>query len=599
MADEKQELRELTFNLRVCVMMFVIFIIFSILCLQLWNTQVLNWRQYEDKAQEQSVRRIRIPPVRGNIFSSDGKKLAANRASWDVHLHLSEMRQKNRRSTVAHILAESERVAKSIGRENTLTAKRVEQHMNHYPAISMPLFRDLTPEELLQLWELSPRINGLEIVQTPVRIYPYDSLAIHLIGYTRQQDPKAAKDRGEFNYYLPDMVGISGLEKICDSALLGQAGSELVMVNSMGFVSDVLERNVTASAGKDVYLTLDLSAQQIAEDLLKDLVGAIVVIDSASGAVVAMASSPAYSLADFASKDRYKQLLEDKNKPFLNRATMGAYMPGSVIKPLTALAAFYNGVTAEETVNCTGSAPYGYRRRIHCNKRAGHGEMDLPHAIKHSCNVYFIEQGMAAGIDILSYVYATAGLGRKTGIEIPEVTGYLPANGPRWNKNETAYVSFGQGKIEVTPIQVALYFAALANGGTLWKPYLVDRIVDRNGAVEQETAPQQVGTLSGTQENFAAIRQGMYMVVNENGGSGVRGKMQKSILYGKTGTADVEQEQKDTKHVWFAGFSEHPVTKKTYSIAVVIENGESGGKTSAPIAGAFFDRWFPAPPAQD
>ena len=182
MAEEQQELRELTFNLRVCVMMFVIFIIFSILCLQLWNTQVLNWRQYEDKAQEQSVRRIRIPPVRGNIFSSDGKKLAANRASWDVHLHLSEMRQKNRRSTVAHILAESERVAQSIGRENTLTAKQVEQHMNQYPAIPMPLFRDLSPEELLLLWELSPRINGLEIVQTPVRVYPYDSLAIHLIG---------------------------------------------------------------------------------------------------------------------------------------------------------------------------------------------------------------------------------------------------------------------------------------------------------------------------------------------------------------------------------------------------------------------------------
>lgn len=599
MAEEKQELRELTFNLRVCVMMFVIFIIFSILCLQLWNTQVLNWRQYEDKAQEQSVRRIRIPPVRGNIFSSDGKKLAANRASWDVHLHLSEMRQKNRRSTVAHILAESERVAQSIGRENTLTAKQVEQHMNHYPAIPMPLFRDLSPEELLQLWELSPRINGLEITQTPVRVYPYDSLAIHLIGYTRQQDPKAAKDRSEFNYYLPDMVGISGLEKICDSALLGHAGSELVMVNSMGFVSDVLERNETAAAGKDVYLTLDLSAQQIAEDLLKDRVGAIVVIDSASGAVVAMASSPSYSLADFASKDRYKRLTEDKNKPFLNRATMGSYMPGSVIKPLTALAAFYNGATAEETINCTGSAPYGYRRKIHCNKRAGHGEMDLSHAIKHSCNVYFIEQGMAAGIDILSYVYATAGLGRKTGIEIPEVAGYLPANGPRWNKSETAYVSFGQGKIEVTPLQVAIYFAALANGGTLWRPYLIDRIADRNGTVELETAPRQVGTLSGTQENFAAIRQGMYMVVNEKGGSGVRGKTQKSILYGKTGTADVEQAQKDTKHVWFAGFSEHPVTKKTYSIAVVIENGDSGGTTSAPIAGAFFDRWFPDAPAQD
>ena len=600
MAEEKkkQEQREFTFNLRICVMMFVVFIIFSILCLQLWNTQVLNWRRYEDKAQKQSVRRIRIPPVRGKIFTADGRILATNRTSWDVHFHLSEMRQKNRRETIAHILAESDRVARCIGRENTLTEKQVEQHLNQYPAISMPLFTDLNPEELLRLWELSPHINGMEIVQTPVRIYPNDSLAVHLLGYTRQQDPQAAKDRTEFNYYLPDMVGIAGLERVCDQALIGSAGSELVMVNSMGFVSEVLERSETAASGKDVYLTLDFSAQQIAEELLKDQVGSIVVIDSASGAVVAMASSPTYSMADFRSQERYRILLEDKNKPFLNRATMGSYMPGSVIKPLTGLAAMYNNVSPDDVVECTGSVPYGYRNRINCNSRYGHGEMDLRHALKHSCNSYFIEQGMTAGIDILSYIFARAGIGRKTGIEVPEVTGYLPG-GKNWNEKETAYVAFGQGKIEVTPLQVALYFAAIANGGTLWKPYLVDRIVAPDGRVEQETAPQTAGTLWGSRENFDAIRQGLYLVVNEEGGSGVRGRTQKSVLYGKTGTADVEQAQKDTKHVWFAGFSEHPATKKIYSIAVVIENGDSGGKTAAPIAGQFFDRWFPETHSQD
>lgn len=591
MADEKQENREFAFNLRICVMMFVTFIVFSILCLQLWNTQVLDWRRYEDKAQQQSARRIRIPPVRGNIFSADGKLLATNRPSWDVHFHFSEMRQKNRRETIAHILAESDRVAQSIGRENTLTAKKVEHHLNNFPAISMPLFRDLTSEELLRLWEISPHIEGLEIVQTPIRVYPYDSLAIHLLGYTRQQDPNAAQDRTEFNYYVPDMVGVSGLERICDRELVGHAGSELVMVNSMGFATEVLERSEIASSGKDVYLTLDLTAQQIAEELLRGKVGSIVVIDSSSGAVIAMASSPTYSLEDFKYKKRYSELLADKNKPFLNRATMGSYMPGSVIKPLTGLAALYNGAASEELITCAGSAPYGYRRRINCTGM--HGDMDLAHALKHSCNVYFIEQGMRAGIDILSYVYATAGLGRKTGIEVPEVTGYLPKNGPGWRPEETALVAFGQGKIEVTPLQTALYFSAIANGGTIWRPYLVDRIVNKNGVVEKETAPLQAGTLWGSPQNFADLRQGLYLVVNEKGGTGARGRTQKSVLYGKTGTADVERAQKDTKYVWFAGFSEHPVTKKTYSIAVVIEGGASGGTTSAPIAGAFFDRWFP------
>lgn len=597
--DQKQEAREFVFNLRVCVMMFAAFIVFSILCLQLWNTQVLNWKRYEDKAQKQSVRRIRIPPVRGRIISSDGKELAANRTSWDVHFHLSEMRQKNRRTTIAHILAESDRVARCIGRENELTAKKVERHLNYYPAISMPVFRDLSPEELLRLWELNPHIDGLEIVQTPLRVYPYGTLAVHLLGYTRQQDPQAAADREDFNYYRPDMVGRSGLEQLCDKELLGRAGSELVMVNSMGFVSDVLERSHVATAGNDVHLTLDLEAQLIAEDLLKDKIGAIVVLDSGNGAVVAMATAPTYALEDFQYKDRYQALMNDKNKPFLNRATMGSYMPGSVIKPLTGLAALYNGATPEEMINCAGSAPYGYLKRIHCNKRSGHGDMDLPNALKHSCNVYFIEQGMSAGIEILSYIYSTAGIGRKTGIGIPETTGLLPRKDARWSENETAYVSFGQGKIEVSPLQVALYFAAIANGGTIWKPYLVEKIVYRNGIPPKRTMPQQTSTLWGSREHFEVIRQGLFKVVNEEGGSGVRGKTRKSVLYGKTGTADVEREQKDTKHVWFAGFSEHPVSKKTYSIAVVIENGDSGGKTAAPIAGAFFDRWFPENQAQD
>ncbi|MBO5959465.1 MAG: hypothetical protein J6Q65_05030, partial [Lentisphaeria bacterium] len=575
--QQQQDIREFTFQFRVCIMMFAAFIVFSILCLQLWNIQVLNWQDYEDRATRQSVRKIRIPPVRGEIFSSDGKVLAANRASWDVHFHLSEMRQKNRSTTIRHILTESGRVAACIGRENTLTEQQIARHLNYYPAISMPLFRDLTPEELLRLWELTPHIDGMEIVQTPIRIYPYDSLAVHLLGHTRRKDPASAVDRMDFNYYLPDTVGVSGLERYCDDALRGRAGSELVMVNSMGFVSEVLDRPASAFAGKDVYLTLDLKAQQIAEHLLRNQTGSIVVIDTSNGAVVAMASSPTYSVSDYSSKDRYREHLENKDIPFLNRSTMGAYMPGSVIKPLCGLATLYNGGTPEDVVFCSGRSSHGYSRKIACNKRSGHGDMDLANALKHSCNVYFIERGVQAGIDILSYIYASAGIGRKTGIEIPESAGHLPVNGTGWNSNETAFVAFGQGQVTVTPLQVALYFGALANGGILWRPYLVERTVSPGGISENVTQPKKNGTLAATREGLETIRQGLYKVVNEEGGSGVRGKTEKTVLYGKTGTADVEQVQQNTKHVWFAGFAENPVTKKTYSIAVLIERGASGG----------------------
>lgn len=595
MADEQENL-EFTVQLRVCVMMFASFIIFSVLCLQLWNTQVLNWKDYEDQANRQSVRKIRVPPVRGDILSADGKVLATNRVSWDIHFHLSEMRLRSRKDTIANIMNQSERIARCIGRENTISAEQVERHLNYYPALSMPMFRDLNPEELLRLWELTPHITGMELVQTPVRVYPYDTLAVHILGYTRREDPSTAEDRMDFNYYLPDTTGVAGLERYCDNSLRGRAGSELVLVNSMGFISEVLERSFSSSGGKNVYLTLDLSAQQIAENLLRQHVGAIVVLDAGNGAVLAMASNPTYSVTDFSSREKYRLHMENKENPFLNRSTMGAYMPGSVIKPLCGLAAQYSGVRKDETVFCSGRASYGYSRKIACNKRSGHGDMDLAHALKYSCNVYFIEQGVRAGIDTLSYIYASAGIGKKTGIEIPEVAGFLPRNSSDWNQNETAFVSFGQGKVLVTPLQVALYFGALANGGTIWTPYLVDRIVTPGGNVESVTQPRRSSTLAATPGALENIRQGLYLVVNEEGGSGVRGRTKRTVLYGKTGTADVEQVQKNTKHVWFAGFAQHPVTKRTYSIAVLVERGDSGGGTAAPIARDFFDQWFPEPP---
>ena len=616
MTTHRTAIRVLFFSdqVRIGFMIFLAFLLFSVLGLQLWNTQVIHRADYEDQARRQSVRKIRIPPMRGQIITADGIPIAANRASWDVLFHPSEMRKPMRSLMIRHILTEAARAAACIGRPNPLTEKKISDHLFHSPGIPLTLFKDLSVYELSRLKELVPRIEGMEIACVPVRSYPFGSLATHILGYTRMGDPSREIDRGEYNYYVSDPFGASGIEKICNDDLRGSPGSELVMVNSAGFVCEQLETPVPAANGHNVHLTLDLNAQMIAEKLLKNRIGSIVVLDARTGAVIAMASSPGYSAEDFKSADSFRKLLENKDTPFMNRATAGVYMPGSVIKPLCGLASLENGGSPDDLVNCTGRTRFGYGRGIKCNSRWGHGEMDLRHALKKSCNVYFVENAVRIGIDALSAMYASAGIGSPTGIEIAERHGLLPRNGPKWNTSETAYVGFGQGKLLVTPLQVASYFAAIANGGILMRPYLIDRITETDGtreAVIRDTIPQKRGQLAASKESIDVIREGMFLVVNEAGGSGVRAKIPKTVIYGKTGTADVgDQTSADkSKHVWFAGFAENPVTKRVYSIAAIVEQTknndpsilpvEDGGRTAAPLVGSFFDQWFPDAPAEE
>lgn len=610
---------EQSVQLRICLLLFFIFLLFTILAVQLWDIQVIRTDEYKNKAQQQTIRKIRIPPIRGCIRAAGGEALAENRTSWNVFLYPAEMGAGIAKKA-EKIYSIANTVAGYIGRPNHFDKEKIMRHLNLSPVLPIELLRDLNEQELTLLWEMMPHIQGLEISEVPVRSYPFDSLAVHILGNTRKSDPDAAEDRKEFNYYLPDITGTAGIEAMRESDLGGDAGSEEVVVNSAGFVISRMAGSKPAANGNDVWLTLDLSAQQIAEDLLqRELIqsrpGAIVVLDAETGAIVAMASSPTFSYADFRSKDKYNALSENPDKPFLNRCTQGVYLPGSVIKPLCAIACLENGIAPEETVFCGRRASVGYGKGIKCT--GYHRDMDTAHALKHSCNVYFVENAARIGIDALSDVYASAGIGRKTGVEIPERTGHLPKrdissdcvslipacaellaypNEFGWNRNETAYVGFGQGKVNVTPLQVAVYYAALANGGKLLRPYLIDCVTLPGKTKENAISRTEIrvtGQLAASPETLAVIREGLKMVVNEDGGSGHRARLDKTVIHGKTGTADVETEDIPTKNVWFAGFAKNPVTGKTYSIAVMIERGDFGGTTCAPIVKEFFDRWFP------
>ena len=589
-----------SFAIRIGVLALVAFLMFSVLVIRLWNMQIIRSSEYEYKDRKQSARRIRIPAMRGEILARDGTPIVRNRPSFNVLFHPGEMTTERSRDQAQFIMDKADQVAVVLGRENPLTLENVRRHLNYQPGLPLTAFKDLTEEERGRLDELFPPVRGLEVTAEPMREYPFGSLAAQLIGYVGNEDPGGADDRREYFYYLPSLEGRSGLEYQYNEKLSGKAGSQFVMVNSNGFVHEQLEEPTPPENGYDLRLTLDVDGQLAAERALAGRRGAIVVMSANSGAVRVLASSPTFPPADFVpsiSRARFKELSEDENKPFLNRAVQGSYMPGSTIKPLTALAGLENGIPATKTYDCEGVAPHGYGGGIHCTARYGHGDLDMRHAIMKSCNVYFVELGVELGIDALSRMFESAGIGRKTGIEIAERAGYLPKDGSGWNENETAYVSIGQGKVEATPLQAAVFYAAIANGGTMYKPYLIDHMYDHDRLSGTrlnvfDAVPVRTGRLAASEASLQVIREGMYLVVHDSGGSGRRGDIKSAELYAKTGTADVGRGANATKNTWFNGFVKHPRTGELLSFAAVVEQGESGGGTTAPIVAAMFTEWF-------
>ena len=587
-----------SFVIRVGLLVLIAFLMFSVLVIRLWIMQMVRSSEYEYKDRKQSARRIRIPAMRGEILARDGTAIVRNRPSFNVLFHPGEMTTERSRDQAKFIMDNADQVANVLGRENPLTLENVRRHLNYQPGLPLTAFKDLTEEERGRLDELFPPVRGLEVTAEPMREYPFGSLAAQLIGYVGNEDPGDADDRREYFYYLPSLEGRSGLEYQYNDKLSGKAGSQFVMVNSNGFVHEQLEEPTPPENGYDLRLTLDIDGQLAAERALKGRRGAIVVMSANSGAVRVLASSPTFPPGDFVpsiSRARFKELNEDPAKPFLNRAVQGSYMPGSTIKPLTALAALENGIPDTKTFDCEGSTPHGYAGKIGCT--GIHGELDMRRAIMKSCNVYFVELGIEVGINALSRLFESAGIGSKTGIEIAERAGYLPKDGPKWNENETAYVSIGQGKVEVTPLQAAVFYAAIANGGTMYRPYLIDHIYDHDrltgGRLNVfDAVPLKTGRLAASQSSLDVVREGMYLVVHDSGGSGRRGNIKSADLYAKTGTADVGRGANATKNTWFNGFVKHPRTGELLSFAAVVEQGESGGGTTAPIVAEMFTEWF-------
>jgi penicillin-binding protein 2 len=462
-------------------------------------------------------------------------------------------------------------------------------------------------------------LPGISTDVRPRRHYVERVLAAHLLGTIGEIQRDQLQTREFRDYRSGEVIGQSGVEKLLENHLRGRTGGRNVVVDVAGRVVEVLEEREPEPGGS-VTLTIDLDLQRAAEEGFRPDVlgepgkmGGLVAFDPRNGDLLALVSKPCFDPNDFAGgidAETWRRLTSDEWRPLQNRALSGQYPPASAYKPIVAAAALTDGVlTPEQTFFCPGRFRLG-RRTYRCWKKPGHGSVNLRDALKQSCDVYFYNVGLQLGIDRIADFARGFFLGRRSGIPLgDEKPGLVPTSswkerrfGEVWMKGETVSASIGQGFNLVTPMQLALTYAAIANGGVLLKPRVVLRREGRDGRVVEADDPVVLGHVPVAPEYLALIRDALEAVVGEPHGTGGRARLPGVRVAGKTGTAqvvqlkhteDLEEDEVPIKyrdHAWFISFA--PVDAAEIVVAVLVEHGGHGSSAAAPIAQRVLARYF-------
>lgn len=607
----------------------------------LWYIQIVSAKRYRASLETQTYRTVRIPATRGKLLDRDGRVLAENRPSYNLNLYLEELRPQfqdaftkaraGRRLTRAEraqlsvgvrwLVASNtiDRISRFLGETSTVTDRDFRLHHHQWPYRPLPVRENLSPAQIARFMENAPNLPGLDIEVQPLRHYARGSMAGHLLGYLTRDDMARDDDEGGFSYSLPSYEGAVGLEYLFDDELRGKPGTKSVVVNSLCYREGEMIW-LTASPGHNAVLALDLPMQQAAFEALRSLGpgtrGALVVMDTTNGDVLAMVSSPAYDPNEFVSPlshDRWAVLNDPRLRPMFNRATQGAYNPGSIFKIITALAALEHGLDPHAQIQVQPDPRRPGRGAIFLGRRkiddtAPPGDYDFKRAFMHSSNSYFVQVGLRAGRDRLLAMGQQFLLGRSFGLGTrQEVSGYFPS--PQdvlglWTEGNVANVCIGQ-EITVTPLQMAVMTAAVANGGKLLRPRLVHRLERAEpgpeGVVAKAFPPRLLGELEVNPHSLAIVREAMLADTEEPGGTGftafqrknpVTGQITPRIpgfrVAGKTGTAQVKKGATVIDHItWFVAFG--PYDNARYAVVVMVESGDSGGRTCAPVACQVFE----------
>ncbi|PYL67992.1 MAG: penicillin-binding protein 2 [Verrucomicrobia bacterium] len=602
--------------------------------LKLWWIQVAHGAEWTAQLRGSSQATVRIPSVRGEIKDRNGVTLVQNRASYEVDFYLPEMVKGYRERFGSPPLTEYRAIINGMPKDqkepdiikivndgivprlNELdlardyNAGKLERHYRNDTEVPFSYIKDIDFPTMAKFSEHDVGLPGVDIAIKPVRSYVYGALAAHLLGYVGMPDDIDKEEARKFTFYQQDVEGKSNIEKTMDEYLRGKPGVRYLRKNAKGTIEGVL-REDPSQQGANVFLTIDARIQAIAEEALRAVSRAgAVVVDPNNGNVLAMASVPSFDPNTFIpsiNAKNWKALQKDEGDPLVNRA-ISALPPGSTFKLITSLAGLRRNL-ANAHYNCGGGVSYGdhFFQCWVAEKHYTHGTIGLADAIKVSCDSFFYQYGNAAGIQSIDAAGKMLGIGEESGLQLTgEQTGNMP--GPewmqihhpqeRWSQAQTANVSIGQGYTLVSPLQLAMAYVAIANGGVCYYPRLVDRVLkqdgspvlDEHGNVAVSQTPRVRSDLRQelSPDKIELVRKGLWKVVNEDGGTGGRARLKGTQVAGKTGTAQAtDRGHKDTV-AWFACFApfEHP----KYVVAVMVQGGEHGGSVAGPIATRILER---------
>lgn len=617
------------FRLRLYLLALLILAGFGVLVARLYRVQIKEHEQYLSQLPGRRYETVRIPGVRGEIKDRNGITLAENVANFEVRFDLKEIiddylkthhtnklpkrewtRYKRGQPVVEKetdiVEIVNETVFPGLAELGLLEDFNADQLRVHYRSnggvVPYTYRRNLAFEEFARFAENNIGLPGVTITVTGQRNYLYDSLACHVLGYVNLPDIEKvpAEKRQQFNYYVGDDYGASGVEKTMDHYLQGEAGKRVLEKDEKGkFIGEV--SYTPPAAGADVYLTLDARIQIIAEEALHKIGrGAAVALDPQSGEILALASAPSYNPNVFVpsvSVDDWNRYTQDRTSPMFNRA-VNPNAPGSTYKIAIALAGCLSD-SWKRHFTCGGGNQYGAKfMKCWCaDKGYTHGSPGLSEAIKLSCNGFFYRYANDTGIDNILTMSQLLGLGRATGIKI---TGEQPGNapGPEWMRMQglvwsdayTAMTGIGQGFVETTPLQMAGVTSTVANGGIVYQPRIIQKVMRSNNEVVWNEPPKVRHDLTKeglTAGQVEAVKMGMWKVVNESGGTAGRSASEFTVISGKTGTAQTGQLNQPT-NAWFIAFA--PYEKPRIAVCVFVENGKSGGGAASPIAKNIIER---------
>lgn len=635
-------------RLRLTFLALLVVSLFVLLFARLWFLQVMAGERYAELAQGNAVRTVTIEAPRGRLLDRTGATVVGNRYANVVSVRLSEIPEERQTMVLADL-------ANLLGLSVTELEERIGD-ARVSPLTPAPVYIDVDDDIVFYIHEnASTRYPGVYAEQLPLRDYPNDALAAHVVGYVGEISEEELALEDYQDYVAGDVIGWAGVERIYEDALRGDKGERLLEVNADNEVVRQLDESLP-TAGADLMLTLDLDAQHLAETALAEGIavareqqdndpgrdggtfeapaGAVVVLDPDSGEVIALASFPTFDPELFVGgigRRAWDTLQAQENHfPLINRAVQSSYPPGSVFKIVTAAAAIeYGFATTTSEIECPGR--WEWNQSVYRNWNPAHsGSLDLLESLTQSCDtvfyelarrMWFQEQDTGAEVEFLPDEAHAWGFGAVTGIDLPaERAGIIPGrswktnywennkdtycrqaavetlrdpnsyatalftelcseDGRTWRGGDAVNMSIGQGDVQTTPLQVANSVAAVANGGTLYRPHVAHEIHHTDGSVEV-IQPEVLGTLPVDPATLAYIEQGL-LGVTAPGGTGARSFEDFPIpIAGKTGTAEMKPKQ---PFAWFAGYNPTPVNGQRYVVVAMVEEGGGGSLTAAPI----------------